>query len=79
MNETGGVICSASSGGGSIMLGDGRWSLCSASTKFKGIVGTTPDLLAATHGSSDKGLSPVPAVDSVGWVVIPPPPLLLLR
>ena len=54
VNETGVAICGASSGRESTKVGDGRWSLCSASTKSKGIVGMALDLLAAVYGSGDK-------------------------
>jgi hypothetical protein len=58
VNEMGGVICGASSGGESINVGGGRSSLCSSSTRFRAIVGTTLDLLAAVHGGGDKEVIP---------------------
>jgi hypothetical protein len=54
VNETGVATCGASSGRESTKVGDGRRSLCSASTKSKGIVGMALDLLAAVHGGGDK-------------------------
>ena len=54
VNETGVATCGASSGRESTKVGDGRRSLCSASTKSKGIVGMALDLLAAVHDGGDK-------------------------